>query len=1104
MTAASILALTLIFIYFIDSEAVYFAHRKPELCLHIPSTTGTIVGRVYAYPRANEECGISADHPDAIMYDVVGDNSLFAINSTGFIYLKESLPQNATGPVSFEVSASCKDKDDVVVSSVTMVTVNFHETEEDSQLATNQIVPDQLTIERICFSHLSADSTFVVEENVKDIVIGRLNTCWQDLKYERNYRIEKPKSRFSIDPITSEVTLIKQLDRESLGDNKGQPDSISGIQPLKITCEVKIDDVIYPSNRHRINITVLDVNDNPPRFHHHNGLQHISKYVEIQNGTKPQSLDIIEEIVEDMDAESDTISNHVVKTITDELNVCKTNLHCVRPQLAKLVCRLRIHLENIDYITDTLYKCEIAVVDENMIQSDSKMNNSATVVINIHKPLDDSPPSMSFKSTLALSFFRNATRLARLHTINGAGEISTKYTLRDEIFGITPRSGIIYVENTAALAAAPSRHSMTVVVHDGPNIAIDVALQGSGRNSISCDEGCSVHDSTQSCSGACGVGLTSGGCVMRGSERNPRMSKNYGTCTHEIATCPNLVCDELENRFPHLCPQDCTTEVSGAYLLGNPRGIMMAESPCWCEEDNGIYCTCMPPHEPKPGFNVNTTVKNGLEAPDPVQSDRPSVATSKISTENDMRYDFEKTPKSIIPQSVTQIENETYHTDTIALVTDQPPICDKVCGVAIGVGITMFFLITFSLFMLWFTKKKNDRRKTNMKHVGSVVSISGLPSDYQDERERRLSYSSDHWSQKGPIYSTQIQYMYEDSERWEIPRDSLTLEKTLGEGEFGLVVKARMTSEDQGVRNVAVKMLKHCSTQLEEQDLWSEYNLLKDVSHPNVVRLVGACTVDGPFYLVVEFCQHGCLLKYLRRSRLEENGYVNSAVRLKSPNVKEQTDPELNGDLLSMRDLLSFAWQIAKGMSYLSEIKLVHRDLAARNILVASGKVLKISDFGLTRDVYEADTYLKKSKGRIPVKWLAPESLYAQIYTTRSDIWSYGIVLWELVTLGAPPYPGIPPERLYNLLIGGYRMDRPENCQDEMYAVMQKCWKIDAADRPSFATLAKIFDRILQEKTGYLDLSQNNIRISDLYNKCFNTNYIEKDEEKEILERGAL
>ncbi|KAF0300066.1 Proto-oncogene tyrosine-protein kinase receptor Ret [Amphibalanus amphitrite] len=115
-----------------------------------------------------------------------------------------------------------------------------------------------------------------------------------------------------------------------------------------------------------------------------------------------------------------------------------------------------------------------------------------------------------------------------------------------------------------------------------------------------------------------------------------------------------------------------------------------------------------------------------------------------------------------------------------------------------------------------------------------------------------------------------------------------------------------------------------------------------------------------------------------------------------------------------------------------SHHQLVHRDLAARNVLLAEGKVCKISDFGLTRDIYEGSLYQKTSKGRVPVKWMAIESLEDHVYTSKSDVWSFGVLLWELITLGSNPYPGVTPERLCHLLKSGYRMDRPANCTQDM------------------------------------------------------------------------
>lgn len=156
-------------------------------------------------------------------------------------------------------------------------------------------------------------------------------------------------------------------------------------------------------------------------------------------------------------------------------------------------------------------------------------------------------------------------------------------------------------------------------------------------------------------------------------------------------------------------------------------------------------------------------------------------------------------------------------------------------------------------------------------------------------------------------------------------------------------------------------------------------------------------------------------------------------------------------------------------------MQLVHRDLAARNVLVAKGKICKISDFGLTRDVYEDDAYRKRSKDRVPVKWMAPESLADQVYTSRSDVWAFGVLTWELITLGATPYPGIQPQNLYHLLKTGYRMERPENCSQEVYSIVQSCWADDPQLRPSFKSLAYQWEQLLGRNAKYLELDSSGV-----------------------------
>ncbi|KAM9651164.1 proto-oncogene tyrosine-protein kinase receptor Ret isoform 15-T15 [Trichechus inunguis] len=304
--------------------------------------------------------------------------------------------------------------------------------------------------------------------------------------------------------------------------------------------------------------------------------------------------------------------------------------------------------------------------------------------------------------------------------------------------------------------------------------------------------------------------------------------------------------------------------------------------------------------------------------------------------------------------------------------------------------------------------------------------------------------------------------------KWEFPRKNLVLGKTLGEGEFGKVVKAtafRLKGK-AGYTTVAVKMLKENASPSELRDLLSEFNLLKQVNHPHVIKLHGACSQDGPLFLIVEYAKYGSLRGFLRESRKVGPSYVGSGGS-RSSSYLDNPDERA----LTMGDLISFAWQISRGMQYLAEMKLVHRDLAARNVLVAEGRKMKISDFGLSRDVYEEDSYVKRSKGRIPVKWMAIESLFDHIYTTQSDVWSFGVLLWEIVTLGGNPYPGIPPERLFNLLKTGYRMERPDNCSEEMYSLMLQCWKQEPDKRPVFADISKDLERMMVKSRDYLDLA---------------------------------
>uniref|UniRef100_A0A671T2Q1 Fibroblast growth factor receptor n=1 Tax=Sinocyclocheilus anshuiensis TaxID=1608454 RepID=A0A671T2Q1_9TELE len=308
------------------------------------------------------------------------------------------------------------------------------------------------------------------------------------------------------------------------------------------------------------------------------------------------------------------------------------------------------------------------------------------------------------------------------------------------------------------------------------------------------------------------------------------------------------------------------------------------------------------------------------------------------------------------------------------------------------------------------------------------------------------------------------EYDLPEDPRWEFSRDKLTLGKPLGEGCFGQVVMAEALGIDKDkpkeAVTVAVKMLKDDATEKDLSDLVSEMEMMKMIGrHKNIINLLGACTQDGPLYVIVEYASKGNLREYLRARRPPGMEYSYDIARV-------------SDEPLTFKDLVSCTYQVARGMEYLASQKCIHRDLAARNVLVTESNVMKIADFGLARDVHNIDYYKKTTNGRLPVKWMAPEALFDRVYTHQSDVWSFGVLMWEIFTLGGSPYPGIPVEELFKLLKEGHRMDKPANCTNELYMMMKDCWHAISSHRPTFKQLVEDLDRILTLATNeeYLDL----------------------------------
>jgi hypothetical protein len=252
------------------------------------------------------------------------------------------------------------------------------------------------------------------------------------------------------------------------------------------------------------------------------------------------------------------------------------------------------------------------------------------------------------------------------------------------------------------------------------------------------------------------------------------------------------------------------------------------------------------------------------------------------------------------------------------------------------------------------------------------------------------------------------------SQEWEIPQHHVKLISSLGEGFFGLVWKAEVKGigTSKSPLLTAVKTVKDVADKRAHTDLATEASLLMKIGvHQNVIQMFGICSTDVGLWLIMEYAEHGNFQDYLRSKRVNNNA---------PSGVSEQ-------------QMFDYALQVAKGMAYLISMKCVHRDLAARNVLVCSGDILKISDFGMAKDIRYTNYYRKKSRTVVPIKWTSPEALLNKVYTEASDVWSYGIVLWEIATLGGGPYPGIPAEKLFDLLSTSYRMSRPVSCPQKLY-----------------------------------------------------------------------
>ncbi|XP_047185893.1 receptor-type tyrosine-protein kinase FLT3 [Scophthalmus maximus] len=522
------------------------------------------------------------------------------------------------------------------------------------------------------------------------------------------------------------------------------------------------------------------------------------------------------------------------------------------------------------------------------------------------------------------------------------------------------------------------------------------------------------------------------------------------------------------------------------------------------------------------------TDSSWTEIPDTFRTDSSVVCNKTITSS--LRREQASRPhlRFCLTNSVgSWCHNTMYNSPSIkASIGAQHTGHDNLLLLKVGSFLLLLALAVVSVVLMYFVKKKKPQYQPQLQMVQMV----------------------------GPGDNDYIYINFKDFEydlKWEFPRENLELGKELGSGAFGMVVQATAHGINKpGVsRQVAVKMLKEKHQTVEKEALMSELKMLTHIGHhSNVVNLLGACTDSGPIYLIFQYCCYGDLLNYLknnselyhksvtdafnkdrfrslyhnlqpRKSSSELHTTVDNYVPMQCATTRGQEDIALlalnSGDMdvledvfesphdqtedpqaLTFDDLLSFAFQVAKGMEFLSAKNCIHRDLAARNVLVTKGRLVKIGDFGLARDIDNDCNYVVRGNVRLPVKWMAPESIFQGMYTIKSDVWAYGILLWEIFSLGVTPYPGMKVDHtFYSMIERGFKMECPYYADESVYGMMCTCWALDPCDRPSFSNLMsfmcaqltdreeKLYHNVLDQTSSDYQNTQDILDISALANQ---------------------
>ncbi|XP_042538123.1 high affinity nerve growth factor receptor [Dipodomys spectabilis] len=412
---------------------------------------------------------------------------------------------------------------------------------------------------------------------------------------------------------------------------------------------------------------------------------------------------------------------------------------------------------------------------------------------------------------------------------------------------------------------------------------------------------------------------------------------------------------------------------------------------------------------------------------------------------------FEFNPEDPIPVSFSPVDTNSTSRDPVEKKDETP------FGVSVAVGLAVFACLFLSALLL-VLNKCGQRSKFGINRPAVLAPEDGLAMSLHFMTLGGSSLSPTEGKSSGlQGHIIENPQYFSDACVHHIKRRDIVLKWELGEGAFGKVFLAECHNllPDQDKMLVAVKALKEVSENA-RQDFQREAELLTMLQHQHIVRFFGVCTEGRPLLMVFEYMRHGDLNRFLRSH---------------GPDAKLLAGGEdVAPGPLGLGQLLAVASQVAAGMVYLASLHFVHRDLATRNCLVGQGLVVKIGDFGMSRDIYSTDYYRVGGRTMLPIRWMPPESILYRKFTTESDVWSFGVVLWEIFTYGKQPWYQLSNTEAIECITQGRELERPRACPPEVYAIMRGCWQREPQQRHSIKDVHARLQALAQAPPVYLDV----------------------------------